>query len=281
MLPVMVVSAEPFLAGLRFPEAPRWHDDQLWFSDMLDKRVCRARLDGQVDTVARLEDMPGGLGFLVDGTLLTAGMNSAQIFATKDGRTSTWQDLTAVATHLDDMVVNDQGDAYVGAIGPKPIAGQPASGQLLRVTAAGEVVVEVRNLAFPNGCAISNDRRRLLLNETMASRILVFDLAVDGSVTRRRSFADLPGLHPDGMALDAAGAVWVGCYSEHRYVRVEEGGRITDVIDADNRWATGVALGGPDGRTLFMTSSRTDIRGFFRGEGVGQVDVARVATPAP
>jgi sugar lactone lactonase YvrE len=110
--------------------------------------------------------------------------------------------------------------------------------------------------------------------------VLAFDVGPDGSLAGRRVFADLPGLHPDGLAVDASGGVWVGCYLESRYVRVLDGGTVTDVLEVGGCWTTGVALGGPDGRTLFLCSSEADVRSFFSGECVGRIDTARVDVPA-
>ena len=273
------VGVRPLLTGLRFPEAPRWRDGRLWFSDMLDRRVCSVDLDGQLTTIAKLDDMPGGLGFQVNGTPVVVGMNSARLFVLADGTATPRSDLGASADHLDDMVVTHDGVAYVGAVGAKIAAGQRPSGKVIRVDADGQITTVATGIAFPNGCAVSPDGR-LLLSETMGNQILAFDIEPDGSLAGRRTFAHLPGLHPDGLALDAAGAVWIGCYSESIFVRVIDGGRITHVIEAEDRWATGVELGGPDGHTLFMTSSRTEIRKFFRGEAVGRIDTVRVDIPA-
>jgi sugar lactone lactonase YvrE len=221
-----------------FPEAPRWHEGALWFSDMLAKRVCRLDGDGTVATVAAFDEMPGGLGFLPDGT------------------------------------------AYAGGVGVMAPGAPPDGGSIVRVTPGGEMTVEASGVAFPNGAAFTADGRTLLVNETFGQRVLAFDVEADGTLTNRRSWAELPGLHPDGLCLDAAGAAWVGCYSENRFVRVLRGGAITDTIPAGTRWATGVELGGDDGRTLFMMSADTDLRRFFAGDAAGRIDTVQVDVPS-
>ena len=63
--------AETVLSGFHFVEGPRWHDGQLWFSDMHGHRVMRSSLDGRAEVVVEIEDdHPSGLGWLADGRLL-------------------------------------------------------------------------------------------------------------------------------------------------------------------------------------------------------------------
>jgi sugar lactone lactonase YvrE len=264
-----------------FPEAPRWHEGALWFSDMLAKRVCRLDGDGTVATVAAFDEMPGGLGFLPDGTPIVVGMESARLYAIRDGAPTVHAELSGVAAgHLDDMAVAPDGTAYAGGVGVMAPGAPPDGGSIVRVTPGGEMTVEASGVAFPNGAAFTADGRTLLVNETFGQRVLAFDVEADGTLTNRRSWAELPGLHPDGLCLDAAGAAWVGCYSENRFVRVLRGGAITDTIPAGTRWATGVELGGDDGRTLFMMSADTDLRRFFAGDAAGRIDTVQVDVPS-
>lgn len=275
----MDVSRTPVVSELGFPEAPRWRDGQLWFSDMIGRRVCKLLPDGSLDTVSRFEEMPGGIGFLPDGTPLVVGMSSVCLYTIGRRRPEVYADLRGVAgAHLDDMVVAVDGTAYVGAVGDRGAnsADSPPPGAIVRVAPDGEVSVEAEGLAFPNGMVISADGQRLLVNETFAERITVLDIDQAGALSDGRTWAALPGLHPDGLTVDDAGAAWVGCYREHKFVRVCEGGEITDTIPTDKRWATGVELGGADDHTLFMCTADTDHRRFFRGDSRGGIDSARV-----
>ncbi|EKF22454.1 SMP-30/Gluconolaconase/LRE-like region family protein [Mycolicibacterium hassiacum DSM 44199] len=278
----MGTSVTPLVDGLAFPEAPRWRDGRLWFSDMIGKRVCTATTDGAVDTVATFDEMPGGLGFLPDGTPLVVGMDSGRLYAlNSDVRIHA--ELRGVAGgHLDDMVVAADGTAYIGAVGEmSPDSGNTAQGTIVRVGADGAVGVEADGLAFPNGMVLAEDGRVLLVNETFAERITAFDIGADGALSDRRVWAELPGMHPDGLAIDADGAVWVGCYAEEKFVRVTAGGGITDTIPTPGRWAVAVELGGDDGRTLFLLTARTDIERFFRGDSHGRIDTACADVPRP
>lgn len=132
----------PFVGQLEFPEAPRWRAGQLWFSDMVGKRLCTADTDGTVRTVARFDEMPGGIGVLPDGTPLAVGMSSARVFIVRDGHTEVYAELGDVAVgHRDDMVVAPDGTAYMGVIGHMnaDMQGPPTGGAIVRVAPDGQI----------------------------------------------------------------------------------------------------------------------------------------------
>src|SRR5262245_52822054 len=110
--------AEPqvLLEGLGFPEGPRWHGDRLWFAEFRDRTVCRVTLDGTRDVVAQLsDDTPSGLGFLGDSTPIVGSMRTKRLPRIVDGTTELHADLGhVVGDFLNDMVVDADGNAYVG-----------------------------------------------------------------------------------------------------------------------------------------------------------------------
>ncbi|MCW2622032.1 MAG: 6-deoxy-6-sulfogluconolactonase, partial [Frankiales bacterium] len=157
----------PLLTGLKFPEAPRWHEGSLWFSDMVAGTVHRLQggdRDNGVTTVARLDDKPGGIGFLPDGTPVVVGMHTAMLYTLDTGSAVPWVDLTAVADgHLDDMVIGADGVAWVGGVGHMSLTGPvPKNGRLLRVDSRGAATTAATDIAFPNGAALSADGRTLV-----------------------------------------------------------------------------------------------------------------------
>ncbi|MGH3556056.1 MAG: SMP-30/gluconolactonase/LRE family protein, partial [Mycobacterium sp.] len=228
--------------------------------------------------VARFDEMPGGIGFLPDDTPLVVGTSSTRVLAVRNGRAEVYAELGDTAPgHCDDMVVTSDGTAYVGVVGEvtADLDRAPSGGGIVRVTPSRQVSRDADDLAFPNGAVVINDHT-LLVNETFAERITAFDIADGGRLTYRRTWAELPGRHPDGLAVDAHGAAWVGCYMEGQFVRVLQGGEVTDVISTGGRWATGLELGGPDGNTLFLCSADTDPQRFLRGDSRGRIDVVEV-----
>jgi sugar lactone lactonase YvrE len=130
-------------------------------------------------------------------------------------------------------------------------------------------------LNFPNGMVITPDRRTLIVAETFAHRLTAFDLD-GGQLRNRRVFAQLGDYAPDGICLDAAGAVWVSAFVGDTYLRVEPGGNITHQVPLSGRRAVACNLGGTDGRTLFMVTADTDVERLARGDSRARVETTRV-----
>ncbi|MDI2124518.1 SMP-30/gluconolactonase/LRE family protein [Yinghuangia seranimata] len=252
--------------GLCFAEGPRWHAGRLWFSDLVRHRVLAVDGLGAVEEVVpEHEDQLSGLGFLPDGDLLVVAMAGRRVLRrASDGTLSTHADLNAPELgrlHVNDMVVRADGFAYVGQMGydyathdtrPEPLP-------LLGVAPDGTVRAVAEDLHCANGMALSPDGTLLVVAESAAQRLTAFDVAADGSLSGRRVFAALgPRDHPDGICLDAEGAVWVACPVARRFVRVLPGGEVTDAIElGDERRAIACVLGGPERRTLFMVTAET------------------------
>ena len=250
---------QPFLDQLAFPEAPRWHAGALWFSDFYLQRVQRATPDGRVETVLALDDQPSGLGWLPDGRLLVVGMNKRQLLRAEGARASVLAELAAWAPGpCNDMLVDAQGRAYIGNFGFDLHARAPfAPTVLLLVGPDGRVAVAAEDMHFPNGMALTPDGRTLIVAESYGKRLSAFEVRPDGSLHARRTWAqfDEKGVAPDGICLDADGCVWMASPVSREVLRVREGGEVLQRI-ATPQQATACALGGEDGRTLYVTVGR-------------------------
>jgi sugar lactone lactonase YvrE len=178
-----------------------------------------------------------------------------------DGALTTHADLSGVATyHCNDMVVDAAGRAYVGNFGFDIHTGQkPRAAQLALVQPGGAVSVAARELSFPNGAVITPDGRTLVVGESFGRRLTAFAIdAATGALSRRRVWAALEGgAVPDGICLDAEGAIWVASPMSRELLRVHEGGRISQRIACGERMAIACMLGGADRRTLFALTSAT------------------------
>lgn len=242
--------------GFSFLEGPRWRDGHLYCSDMGAGRVLRIDAESGVsETVAVVPEQPSGLGWLPDGRLLVVSMRDRRLLRVEpDGRLVLHADLSKLVAHwCNDMVVDDAGRAYVGNFGFDLMAGEkqkPAS--LVAVEPDGRARVVADGLVFPNGAAIAQDRRRLVVAETWAHRLTAFDIRPDGTLSPGRLFADLVDGSADGIAMDAEDAVWVSCFGEREFRRVHEGGRVSEVVAIPDQHAVACALGGEDRRTLFL-----------------------------
>ena len=243
------------LDGLAFPEAPRWHDGELWFSDMTAQKVMKVGLDGRAKTVVEVSGQPSGLGWLPDGRLLVVSMTDRRLLRLDPGGLSVVADLAVMAPfHCNDMVVDATGRAYIGNFGfdlPAKADAKPTG--LILVTPDGKASVVADDLLFPNGSVIFPDGKTLVLAETFGARLTAFAVAADGSLSNRRVWAKLDGAIPDGICLDAEGALWVASPRSREFLRVKEGGEVTHRIAAENQ-AVACMLGGPDRRSLFLLS---------------------------
>ena len=276
--------------GLHFGEAPRWHDGELWFSDFFDYAVKTVDLAGHVEVRVSMTDRPSGLGWLPDGRLLIVSMTARKLLRVEDQHLVQHADLAHIATfHCNDMVVDSVGRAYVGNFGfdldtaeingtLDEVVAAHSGATLARVDPDGSVHAAADGLMFPNGTVITPDGRTMIVAESFGRRLTAFDVADDGSLSNRRVWADLGRRTPDGICLDADGAIWVANPITPECFRVAEGGEILDVIETDNR-CFACMLGGPDGRTLFMLTSRYSLAVEAAVRRTGNVLIADVATP--
>jgi sugar lactone lactonase YvrE len=248
----------PFLGKLAFPESPRWHEGRLWFSDFHLGRVCRADESGRVEVVTEVPGQPSGLGWLPDGRLLVVSMKQRSLLRLDEGRLAQVADLSPWAPGLcNDMLVDPQGRAYIGNFGFDMMARAPfAPTVLLLVTPQGEVRVAAEDMHFPNGTVLTPDGRTLIVAESYGQRLTAFDVGSEGELSRRRVWARFSGrVGPDGIALDAEGAVWIASPVSREVLRVREGGEVTHRIPTQDQ-ALACALGGADGRTLYVCTGR-------------------------
>lgn len=274
-------SATAVLAGgFTFPEGPRWRDGKLWFSDFYSHRVMTVDLAGRVETVVRVPQQPSGLGWTPEGNLLIVSMLDRKLVRLDGDRLVEVADLSGLATGpCNDMVVDGTGRAYVGNFGFDRHRGEPErTTSLARVDPDGTVVRAADDLLFPNGTVITPDGKTLIVGETRANRLTAFDIAADGSLGNRRVFASVDGLFPDGICLDAEGAVWVADPRGLRVVRVFEGGRIARTIPTAPRGSYACMLGGPDRRTLFILTN-TGSGPAMGSKTDGRIETIRVDVP--
>ncbi len=253
-----MASLEVLIDGLAFPEGPRWREGRLWFSDMHHHVVMTVDPSGATEEVARVEARPSGLGWLPDGRLLVVSMLDRRLLRLEGGELVEHADLSELAPwHCNDMVVDGHGRAYVGNFGFDLDGGEePRKTPLVLVHPDGRAEVAAEGLRFPNGAVITPDGGTLVVGETFAARLTAFRIGEDGRLTDRREWARLQGAVPDGICLDAEGAIWVACPVSNQLLRVCEGGAVTHRIPSDRK-AIACMLGGDDGRTLFALTART------------------------
>jgi len=276
-----VAALRILLRGLALGESPRWHEDRLWFANWGANEVVAVDLDGKSEVIVRMPSLPFCIDWLPDGRLLiVSGREGLLLRRELDGSLVTHADLTSLSgSPWNDIVVDGRGNAYIGNTGFDFPVGAFAPGILALVTPDGLARQVADGVAFPNGVVVTPDNATLILAESYGHRLTAFDIAADGSLSNRRVWADLDNGAPDGICLDAAGAVWYGDVPNKRCVHVREGGEVLQTIDLD-RGCFACTLGGPDKRTLFLMAA--EWRGpasLTDGARTGQVLTMEAPTP--
>jgi sugar lactone lactonase YvrE len=272
--PTSMSKFETLISGMSFTECPRWHDGRLYFSDFYTRRVLAVTPDGTEEIIAEVPGQPSGLGFLPDGRMLIVSMRDRKIKRRElDGSLVEYADLSDLAPwYLNDMLVDPQGRAWVGNFGFDLMGGAKVTAtNLICVDPDGCAKAAAGGLGFPNGMALTPNGKTLIVAETTMNRLSAFEV-VSGVVGKRwtwAAFGDPPtstdfaellrqvDVAPDGICLDAEGAVWVADAKNGRLLRVAEGGRVLEELKTDGLGVFACMLGGADGRTLFACVAPT------------------------
>jgi sugar lactone lactonase YvrE len=261
------------ITGLAMGESPHWHEDRLWLSDWGAQEIIAVDVSGRSEIPVRVPfSLPFCIDWLPDGRLLiVSGREGLLMRREHDGSLVTHADLRGLSDQVwNEIVVDGRGNAYVN--------GGPGIALLRPNGSLGQVA---DSLAFPNGMVITPDNSTLIIAESHAKRLTAFDIAADGSLSKRRVWADLHDGVPDGICIDADNAVWYADVPNKRCVRVREGGEVLLTVNAD-RGCFACMLGGQDKRTLFVVA--TEWRGMEKMAEVAQARTGRVLTveaPAP
>jgi sugar lactone lactonase YvrE len=246
------LQARVLLSGLAYVESPRWHENRLWFSHWGMEQLIAVDMDGNSEVVAA---GPPGLGWatewLPDGRRLITGPQLLR--EEPDGTMVVHADLSRISpTGFSEITVDGRGNIYVNSINFDFLAGDPPGpGLIALVRPDGSTLKVADDIAFPNGMVVTPDNRTLIVSESFTSRLLAFDIADDGTLVNRRIWA--AGVGPDGICMDADGAIWTGT-GLHTCGRVLEGGEVREQVEID-RDIFACMLGGPDGRTLFILAA--------------------------
>jgi sugar lactone lactonase YvrE len=278
-----VADVRILLSGLVIGESPRWHDGRLWLSNWGAREIVAVDLLGESEVVSRVSTtIPFSIDWLPDGRLvIVSGPERLLLRREPGGSLATHADLTGVSDFaLNEIVVDGRGNTYVNGPGFDLMAGgAPAEGLVAMVAPNGEARRVAGGVAFPNGMAVTPDNSTLIVAESYGRRLTAFDIDADGGLGAGRVWANLGEGTPDGICLDAEGAVWYADVPNRRCVRVREGGEVLDTVEVD-RGCFACMLGGDDGRTLFITAA--EWRGpanMFDEPRTGQV--LAVEAPAP
>ncbi|HJQ05304.1 MAG TPA: SMP-30/gluconolactonase/LRE family protein [Nocardioides sp.] len=258
--------ATVLLDGLGIPESPRWHDGRLWFCNWTTGQIVAVDPAGAAEVVASVDTtVPYSIDWLPDGTLLVVSGQEAKLLDVDSG--SEHADLTALGDTFNEIVVDARGNAYVNGAGVV----------VVRPDGSSQLVAD--DLRFGNGMAITPDGSTLIVAESHGSCLTAFTIRPDATLGDRRVWADLAGDNPDGICIDAEGAVWYASVPGRHCVLVREGGEILETVELD-RGAFACMLGGTDGRTLFIAAAEWHgMDALGDGSRTGQILTERVGVP--
>lgn len=251
---IMKYETKILLDELVWGEGPRWHEQKLWFLDIFGKKVMKVDINGKAEIVVDVPTLPSGLGWLPDGRLLIVS-GDGRILRQDPSGLSAVADLSKLAVGINDMVVDHKGRAYVGSYGYdvrsyKP--GQEVEAWITLVTPEGDVRVVADEMICPNGMVITSDGNMLIAADTFAKQLVAFNIEEDGSLTGRRVWAYMEA-GPDGICLDAEGAIWAATPNRGEVIRLREGGEVTHRIKVSTT-PLACMLGGRELRTLFIVT---------------------------
>jgi sugar lactone lactonase YvrE len=275
-----MTTPQVLMTGISFGESPRWHQGRLWFADWGAGELIAVDLEGASEVVARIDSFPFCIDWLPDGRLLVVSASERAVLRREpDGSFVRHADLSGMSEHAwNEIAVDGRGNAFVNNIGFDMTGGEFAPGMVAVVAPDGNAREVAGGLAFPNGMAITRDGSTLIVAESYGAVLTALDIDADGGLSNRRAFAELgEGAAPDGICLDAEGAVWYADVPNRHCRRVREGGEVLDTIELD-RGCFACALGGEDGLTLFMVAREwSGMESFGEAERSGQI----LTTPAP
>ncbi len=286
----MGYTAEKVAGGFTFPESPRWHAGrQAFYHVDIDEGQLFELKDGGSRAVHNFGAFISGMTFDDSDGFYVAMVRDRKIVHLQGaldgaGTVTEFADLSdRVIFGLNDMTRGPGGDIYVGGLNFNALAKFEddsvalAPGSFIQVAADGTVRTERNTVTFPNGFVVTPDGSRVLMADTVENRIACWTLGTDGAVGEQQVWADLGAEFPDGMCLDAEGALWIA--SHGHVIRVREGGEVTDEISLPSGHVTACALGGADGRTLLITAADSIDRRVLHASRTGVIYTARVDVP--
>lgn len=248
------------LTGLAFPEAMRWRNGELWFSDVLAGKVYRADVGaGKYCEVTSIPPVVSGLGWLPNGDLLAVDCEARQVLLVDSaGAKSIYADMSGVWEYpANDMLVDEDGTAWIGGYGFNPETESPKESSLARYK-NGALDFPVDSLVFPNGMA-RLDSNHFVVAETFADRLAIIETRSNGDVRIAKRVTLPENSTPDGLTVDQAGNIWVASAYGEAVLKVDPINETVErAIEIKGRGVFDCTFGGPELGTLFIATSDVD-----------------------
>jgi sugar lactone lactonase YvrE len=267
------------MEGIFLGESPRWHAGKLWFADWVAEKLYTLDDAGSSKVVATIASLPFSIDWLPDGRLLVVHAREKRLLVQeRDGSFATHADLSPLSPYgFNEIVVDAKGNIFLNNVNFAFPGSEFRPGFIAVVTPDGKARQVADGLAFPNGMAITPDGKTLICGESFSRKLTAFDILPNGGLSPGRLWAQMQEWGPDGICLDAEGAVWAA--SGNACVRIREGGEVLDRIEVD-RFCFACMLGGADGKTLFINAAEwTGAIAKPTDPPTGRIYAARVDAP--
>jgi len=251
---------DKLISGYGLIEGPVWDARRgLLFSDVPNGGVFCLSPAGRVSTVVEHRKGIGGMALHADGGLIVSGRNigykgpaSAETVVLLD------RDAGDGIVGFNDLTTDAAGRIYVGSLCSSPFdpaqRQSPTPGWLHAIDVDGTARRLADGILLTNGLGFSPDGRRLYHSDSRAGIVGVYEVAPDGGVGPRQTFARIePGI-PDGLAVSGDGAVWVAAARGGAVVVLEPDGRERERIPCPQPMVTSVCFGGDGLRDLYVVT---------------------------
>ena len=248
-------------------EGPCAVEGGIAFSDVVGGGVWHLGPDGEVRSLLERRRGIGGLAAVAGGGLAVTGRDVSLL---RDGELSTWH-ADPGATGFNDLAPTPDGDVLVGVLRYHPLKGeQPVPGELRRIAADGPWEPVADDLIWPNGIAVTADGT-ILVSDYERRRVMAYPASGGAGEV----FAELAEGNPDGVALDAEGALWIAGGPSGRHVRVLPDGTVDAVVDVPAQFVSSLCFAGPELDEIFITTLGMLFRARAEIPGVPLADVAQ------
>jgi D-xylonolactonase len=252
----MMVSSCVWPLGAELGEGALWDaaSNAVYFVDIKGRRVHRLSEDGaQASWPA-----PSQVSFIVPaqgGGFVCALEDGLYRFDPATGAFALLrhveQDLPG--NRFNDGFVDGQGNLWFGSMDN---AEEQPSGALYRLGGDGRLSTADSDYVITNGPAMSPDGKTLYHTDTLKRTVYRFDVQADGQLANKRVFVTIAGTgHPDGMAVDVDGNVWIALFGGGRIERYTADGALLDHVAFPCSNITKLAFGGADRRTVYVTTA--------------------------
>ncbi|MGA7203211.1 MAG: SMP-30/gluconolactonase/LRE family protein [Specibacter sp.] len=240
--------------GIGMGESARWHGGRFWYADWIKGHIHAIDPGGTDHQSIPVPSFPITFDWLPDGHLLVVSGTDCQLLTlTPLGTLEVAADLRPLSASPWNEVLTHGSSAYVNGIGFTFPGPAEVAGVIALWTPDGGARVVARDLAFPNGMAITDDGATLVVAESHAGRLSAFDITADGSLENRRVWASVPDSAPDGICL-GDGGIWYADVPNKHCVLVAEGGAVLRTVQLE-QGCFSCAVGGESGNILYIMAA--------------------------